>query len=103
VTSGKFGSDTLKCWLMACAAGPVWATMSPLSSGKRSAHIFDDFAPTLAHSYHAYGITRRGYGASSVPSSGYTLDRLAEDILAAIDSLQIQRPIVVATRLPVRN
>jgi pimeloyl-ACP methyl ester carboxylesterase len=60
-----------------------------------TAHIFDDFAPKLAQTYHVYGITRRGYGASSIPPSGYTSDRLVEDVLAAIDSLKIQSPIVV--------
>jgi pimeloyl-ACP methyl ester carboxylesterase len=60
-----------------------------------TAHIFDDFAPKLARSYHVYGITRRGYGASSVPRSGYTTDRLARDDLAVIESLKIRLPLVV--------
>jgi non-heme chloroperoxidase len=41
-----------------------------------TAHVFDDFAPKLANTYHVYGITRRGFGASSVPDSGYSADRL---------------------------
>jgi pimeloyl-ACP methyl ester carboxylesterase len=60
-----------------------------------TAHIFDDFAPQLARFYHVYGITRRGYGASSAPPSGYTSDRLAEDVVAVIDLLGIDRPILV--------
>ena len=60
-----------------------------------TAHIFDDFAPKLARTYHVYGITRRGFGASSAPSSGYTTDRLARDVLAVIESLKTQPPIVV--------
>ena len=43
------------------------------------AHIFDDFAPKLSSAGHVYGITRRGFGASSVPASrrGIELRRLA--------------------------
>jgi pimeloyl-ACP methyl ester carboxylesterase len=59
-----------------------------------TAHIFDNFAPKLARTYHVYGITRRGFGASSAPPSGYTTDRLARDVIEVIESLKIQRPIV---------
>jgi non-heme chloroperoxidase len=41
-----------------------------------NAHIYDTFAPKLTTTYHVYGITRRGYGASSAPTSGYSADRL---------------------------
>ena len=60
-----------------------------------TAHIFDDFAPELAKFCHVYGITRRGFGASSAPPTGYTSDRLAEDVVAVIDFLKLQRPILV--------
>ena len=37
-----------------------------------TAHVFDHFAPKLTPTYHVYGITRRGFGASSalVPANG---------------------------------
>jgi non-heme chloroperoxidase len=59
-----------------------------------SAHIFDQFAPKLAANYHVYGISRRGYGASSSPESGYEADRLGDDVLAVIDALKLNRPIL---------
>lgn len=37
-----------------------------------TAHVFDGFAEKLTNSYHVYGITRRGFGASSKPKSGYS-------------------------------
>src|SRR5258708_24892974 len=46
-----------------------------------TAHVFDGFAEKLTDSYHVYGITRRGYGVSSQPASGYTEWRLTEDDL----------------------
>ena len=60
-----------------------------------TAHVFDDFALKLTQSGHVYGITRRGYGASSIPSSGYGADRLGDDVLAVLESLKINRPILV--------
>ena len=60
-----------------------------------TAHVFDDFAPKLTSEYHVYGVTRRGYGASSAPASGYASDRLGDDVLAVLDELKIDRPVLV--------
>jgi pimeloyl-ACP methyl ester carboxylesterase len=60
-----------------------------------TAHIFDEFAPKLATDYHVYGITRRGFGASSIPTSGYEADRLGDDVLAVLDSLRLNGPVLV--------
>jgi len=60
-----------------------------------TAHVFDDFAPKLTPQYHVFGITRRGFGASSSPASGYSADRLGDDVLAVLDSLKLDRPVLV--------
>ena len=60
-----------------------------------TAHIFDGFAPKLAVKYHVYGITRRGFGNSSSPVSGYSADRLGDDVLAVMDYLKLERPVLV--------
>lgn len=60
-----------------------------------NAHVYDDFAPKLTASYHVYGLTRRGFGASSVPDSGYSADRLGDDVLAVINALKLNRPVLV--------
>src|SRR5207344_3101927 len=52
-----------------------------------TAHVFDDFADKLSDTCHVYGITRRGYGASDRPESGYTAHHLVDDILQVLDSL----------------
>ncbi|MBI4909950.1 MAG: alpha/beta hydrolase [Acidobacteria bacterium] len=59
-----------------------------------TAHIFDRLAPKLIHQFHVYGITRRGFGASSRPFSGYSADRLADDVLRVIDALKLNRPVL---------
>ena len=60
-----------------------------------TAHVFDDFAAKLTSTNHVYGITRRGFGASSHPDSGYSADRLGDDVLAVFDALKLERPILV--------
>jgi non-heme chloroperoxidase len=60
-----------------------------------TAHVFDGFAEKLTDRYHVYGITRRGYGVSSQPASGYTEERLTEDDLQVFDALKLVAPVVV--------
>jgi pimeloyl-ACP methyl ester carboxylesterase len=65
-----------------------------LAGNGNTAHVFDSFAGKLATSYHVFGLTRRGFGASSAPSSGYNADRLADDVLEVIHSLKLNKPVV---------
>jgi pimeloyl-ACP methyl ester carboxylesterase len=60
-----------------------------------TAHIFDGFADKLSGPYHVYGITRRGFGASSQPNDGFDEQRLAEDVLSVLDSLGLVAPVLV--------
>jgi non-heme chloroperoxidase len=60
-----------------------------------NAHVYDEFATKLTPSYHVYGITRRGFGASSAPATGYSADRLGDDVVAVLDSLKLNRPVLV--------
>ena len=66
-----------------------------LAGGGNTAHVFDEFAPKLTTNYHVYGITRRGFGASSFSASENGADRLGDDVLAVIDSLKLSRPVLV--------
>jgi non-heme chloroperoxidase len=60
-----------------------------------SAHVFDDFAPQFNDNFHVYALTRRGFGASSQPPAGYEIGILAKDILSVIDSLKIDKVILI--------
>ena len=60
-----------------------------------TAHVFDHFADRLSGACHVYGITRRGFGASSRPDSGYTEQRLADDVLQILDALKLAAPVLV--------
>ena len=66
-----------------------------LPGSGNTAHIYDDFAPKLVGMGHVYGITRRGFGASSHPDTGYTDERLAEDVLSVMQQLKITKPVLV--------
>jgi non-heme chloroperoxidase len=69
-----------------------------LAGLRNTAHVFDDFAPKLTAQYHVYGITRRGFGASSAPVPGnenYAANRLGDDVLAVLDALKLDRPVLV--------
>lgn len=63
-----------------------------LLAGYQTAHEYDDIAPKLTAFCHVYGITRRGFGASSRPDSGYTAQRSAEDVLQVLDALKLDHP-----------
>jgi pimeloyl-ACP methyl ester carboxylesterase len=60
-----------------------------------TAHAYDDFAPRFRDSFRVVAITRRGFGASSHPDSGYDIDTLAQDVLGVLDSMQLA-PVVLA-------
>src|SRR5579864_7271920 len=65
-----------------------------LLAGYQTAHEYDDIAPKLTAFCHVYGITRRGFGASSRPDSGYTAQGSAEDVLQVLDALKLDHPVL---------
>jgi non-heme chloroperoxidase len=67
-----------------------------------NAHVFDSFAPKFTANHHVYGITRRGFGASSKPApanGNYASDRLGDDVLAVMDALKLDRPVLAGHSL----
>jgi pimeloyl-ACP methyl ester carboxylesterase len=65
----------------------------------RTAHDFEVFGTALAEHYRVVAVTRRGFGASSKPPSGYSADQLGADLLAVADSLGLVRPVLVGHSL----
>jgi non-heme chloroperoxidase len=60
-----------------------------------TAHVFDSLGPKLAAHYHVIGITRRGFGRSSAPQTGYDPKRLGDDVVAVLDALRVTDPVLV--------
>jgi non-heme chloroperoxidase len=74
-------------------SGPPLVFIPGLGNTARS--TFDQIAPKLTSTHRVYGITRRGFGSSSRPASGYSADRLGDDVLAVMDALKLDRPVLV--------
>lgn len=67
-----------------------------------TAHVFDSLAPKFTATHHVYAVTRRGFGVSSWPApadENYDADRLGDDVLAVIDALKLNRPVVAGHSL----
>ena len=79
--------------------GGTGRTIVLLAGLGNTAHVFDDFAPTLLQFGHVYGITRRGFGASGHPADGYGADQLGRDVLHVLDQLSLARPVLIGHSL----
>jgi pimeloyl-ACP methyl ester carboxylesterase len=60
-----------------------------------TAHVFDDFAPKFTDRFHVLALTRRGFGDSEKPASGYDTRTRVEDIRGFLDAMQIDRASLV--------
>jgi non-heme chloroperoxidase len=76
--------------------GPVLLFLTGLGL---SAHIYDKFAPRFIDKFHVLGLTRRGHGDSDHPETGYDPDTLAEDVRLFMDSLEIDKAVLVGHSL----
>ena len=69
-------------------SGPTLVFLAGLGN---TAHAFDDFAPAFTDRFRVIAITRRGFGESDHPDTGYDAPRLVADIKAVLDSLGLNR------------
>jgi pimeloyl-ACP methyl ester carboxylesterase len=70
-----------------------------LAGGGNTAHVYDEFAAKLIPYGHVYGITRRGFGKSGFAMPAQPAQRLRDDVLAVIDALHLDRPVLVGHSL----
>lgn len=54
-------------------------------------HIFDSLAPRFVSQARVLAMTRRGFGLSEKPETGYDINTRVEDIRAFLDALKIER------------
>jgi non-heme chloroperoxidase len=69
-------------------AGPVLLFLTGLGD---SARAFDSLAPQFTDRAHVLGLTRRGQAQSDAPGTGYDPQTLANDILAFLDLMKIEK------------
>jgi pimeloyl-ACP methyl ester carboxylesterase len=60
-----------------------------------TAHIFDNLAPQFTNHFHVLGLTRRGYGRSDKPQTGYDITTLVDDLHQFLDAMGVKRVILV--------
>lgn len=74
--------------------GPPLIFLSGLGG---TGHSFDGFAEKFSGRHHVYAITRRGFSLSSSPpdtDANYDADRLGDDVLAVMEALHIEKPVL---------
>ncbi len=55
------------------------------------AHVFDDFATKFTDRFRVIGLTRRGFGESDKPPTGYDTATRVEDIRRFLDQMKIKK------------
>jgi non-heme chloroperoxidase len=71
-------------------------TLVLLTQLGQTAHIYDEWAPKLARAYRVVGVTRRGYGESTLAvDAAMSTERLGRDIVAVLDTLKLPRAVLV--------
>jgi pimeloyl-ACP methyl ester carboxylesterase len=75
--------------------GGAGEPMVMLTGLGNNAHVFDNFADQFTDSFRVIAITRRGFGASSRPESGYDLATRALDDVKVLDALGLDQVIFV--------
>ena len=64
-----------------------------------NAHVFDGLAPKFADRFHAIAMTRRGFGQSDRPDTGYDVPARVADVAGFLDALHIEKAILVGHSL----
>ncbi|TMJ21606.1 MAG: alpha/beta hydrolase [Alphaproteobacteria bacterium] len=87
-------SDGTKLFVQDWGSGRSIVLLSPwtLNSDIWGTHI----AALTARGFRCVAPDRRGHGRSEVPTGGYDLDTLADDVASAIEQLDLQQVILVA-------
>jgi len=60
-----------------------------------TAAVYDDLAPLLARRQPVVALTRRGFGGSSAPATGYDVPTRVDDLRLALDRLALERVVLV--------
>ncbi len=66
-----------------------------LTGFRDNAHVFDDFAPKFTDRFRVIALTRRGFGESDKPQTGYDTATRVEDIRQFLDRMKIKKANIV--------
>lgn len=76
--------------LQGAADKPVIVLLNSIGTDQT---LYDDVAPKLVSDFQLLRIDTRGHGASDAPVGDYTLDLLADDVLAVMDAAKVKKAI----------
>lgn len=60
-----------------------------------TAYAYEKFAPRFTDQFRVIALTRRGYGKSDKPESGYDIPTLSQDVLGFMDHSNIKRAHII--------
>ncbi len=66
-----------------------------LTGFRDNAHVFDDFAPKFTDRFRVIALTRRGFGESDKPQTGYDTTTRVEDIRQFLDRMKIKKANII--------
>jgi pimeloyl-ACP methyl ester carboxylesterase len=69
--------------------GGEGATLLFIAGSGDNAHAFDELAPEFTDRFRVLALTRRGYGQSDRPDTGYDVATLTDDVRIFLDALGI--------------
>lgn len=86
------GRATLRVMEYGNRRGPAVILLHGVADSWRS---FEPMIPHLPPSLHILAVTQRGHGDASRPAHGYGLPDFSADLLALLDALHVDRPVLV--------
>lgn len=60
-----------------------------------NARFWQLIAPYLAENFRVFALDQRGHGTSAKPANGYDFPTVAADVASVVNSLGLERPIIV--------
>ncbi|HJU06270.1 MAG TPA: alpha/beta hydrolase [Nitrospiraceae bacterium] len=64
-----------------------------------TSNIFPDYLDAFSPDYRGIAVDLRGYGNSQKPTSGFTIDRFAKDLIKLVDQLGIENSVWVGVSM----
>ena len=77
-------------------SGPPLVLLTGLGN---TAAVYDDLAPLLARRLPVVALTRRGFGGSSAPATGYDVPTRVDDLRLSLDRLGLERVVLLGHSL----
>lgn len=96
VSSGRTSAVEVASYVSGPPDGPVVVLSNSLGSDHR---MWDAALPALEETFRVVRYDTRGHGASPVPAGPYSIDDLADDLVALLDRLGVGRSAIVGLSL----